>query len=149
MPAIQTSYPLGIAKAFEGMIANSEPGVVVSRIVESAAGIGFGKVAARGADDDGIIVSAAVVKPLGITVADSTQVAAVADVYPQYSIVGVMTKGVIWVIASVAVADGDPVYFVPATGVFTNVSSGNIAIPNAVFDSTTTTTNQLAKVRLA
>ncbi|MNG38240.1 hypothetical protein D3C84_1258660 [compost metagenome] len=59
-----------------------------------------------------------------------------------------MTKGAIWVTASVQVAAGDPVYFVPATGLWTNVASGNVLVAGARFDTSTTGTNQLAQVRL-
>lgn len=48
-----------------------------------------------------------------------------------------MKKGVIVVQASVAVAVGDAVYYVPATGVLTNVSTGNTLIPNAQWDTST------------
>lgn len=144
MPAIQTTYPATHATAYEGMVANSEPCVVVSRVVETAAGIGFGKVAQRGTLDNQVKVSSASPKYLGITVADPTQP---ADLFAQYATAPVMTKGVIWVQASVAVAQGDPVYFVPATGVFTNVVGSNSLIPNASFDSSTSGAG-LAKVRL-
>lgn len=138
MPAIQTSYPLYQAVAFEGMVANSIPRTVISRLVETAAGIGFGKVAVRGTADNQCRVAAVGLGFLGITIADPTQVGGTVDTYPQYAVAAIMTKGAVWVQASVAVADGDPVYFVPATGVLTNASSGNTLIPNAVWDTTTT-----------
>ncbi|WP_406858501.1 DUF2190 domain-containing protein [Alsobacter sp. KACC 23698] len=142
--AIQTSYAATHAAALEGMVANSEPAVIVSRVVETGAGIGFGKIAQRGTADNQIKVSSASPKYLGITVLDPGQP---ADLYAQYATAAVMTKGVIWVQASVAVAAGDPVYFVPATGVITNVSTSNVQIPNATFDSSTSGAG-LAKVRL-
>lgn len=144
MPAIQTTYGANIAQAVEGMVANMETANIVSRIIETAAGIGFGKLAARGTLDNQIKVSAAAAIPLGITVLDTTQV---GDLYPQYSNVGVMLKGVIWVLAGEAVADGDPVYFVPATGVFVKTVGANILIPNAQWD-TTTAQDALGKIRL-
>jgi hypothetical protein len=48
-----------------------------------------------------------------------------------------MKKGVIVVQASVAVAVGDPVYYVPATGVLTNVSTSNTLIAGAQWDTST------------
>ncbi|MBI5111854.1 MAG: DUF2190 family protein [Rhodovulum sp.] len=147
MPTIQSSYAATHAAAVEGMVANSEPAVIVSRLVETAAGIGFGKIAQRGTADNQIKVSSASPKYLGITVLDPTQAGATVDTYPQGSVAAVMTKGVIWVQATVAVAAGDPVYFVPATGAFTNVATSNQLIPNAVFDSVTSGAG-LAKVRL-
>ena len=146
--ALQTTYAMSHARWLEGMQLNSEVTNIVSRTIETAAGIGFGKVACRGTTDKTIKVAAASAVPLGITVLDPTVVNnASADVYPRYSNVAVMTKGVIVANASVAVAQGDPVYFVPATGVLTNVSTNNIAIPNAVWD-TTTSGEGLAAVRL-
>jgi uncharacterized hydantoinase/oxoprolinase family protein len=58
-----------------------------------------------------------------------------------------MEEGVIWVMASVAVAVGDPVYYVPATGVLTNVATSNTQIANAMWDSSTSGAG-LAKLRL-
>lgn len=148
MPAIQTTYAAQHARWVEGMVLNSEPGVIISREVQTAAGIGFGKVAIRGTGDHQIAISAAGGKYLGLTVMDTTQAGAVVDVYPQYATAAVMTKGVIVAQASVAVAAGDAVYFVPTTGVLTNVASGNTIIPNAQWDTATTGAG-LAAIRLA
>lgn len=49
-----TTFPVGVA----GMRANTEPENVISRTVESAAGIAFGQPAFRGSDDHGCIVGA-------------------------------------------------------------------------------------------
>lgn len=148
MPEIQGTYKFNHDTAFEGMVANSEPCTVISRIVEDAEGIGFGKVAVQG-DLDNTITDAEASKPFrGITVMDPTQISDPADMYPQYATVAVMTKGVIWAQASVAVDAGDPVYFVPATGVLTNVEGSNTLIANAMWDSSTGAAG-LAKIRLA
>jgi len=147
MPRVQDTYGVVHAAGLEGMVAKSEPAVIVSRVVEGAGGIGFGKVAQRGTLDNQIKVSSASPKYLGITVLDPTQVGGTLDTYPQYATAAVMTKGVIWVVASVAVVPGDPVYFVPATGVLTNVVIANQLIANATWDSTAGI-GALAKVRL-
>lgn len=144
MPAIQTTYGQYHAAAVEGMVANSEPADIISRIVEGSGGIGFGKAAVQGTADDQIKVSAASTKFRGITMLDPTQD---ADLYPQYATAAVMVKGVIWVLAGATVVVGDPVYVIPASGVFTNSSSGNTAIPNAIFDSSAAS-GALVKVRL-
>lgn len=144
MPAVQTTYNAQHARWVEGMVLNSESSNVISRIVESAAGIGFGKVACQGAADNGVIVPAASKAYRGITVLDPTQA---GDAYAQYATAAVMTKGVIVAQASVAVAVGDPVYFVPATGVLTNVSTSNTLIPNAIWETSTSGAG-LAAVRL-
>lgn len=145
MPALQTNYSASLAAAVEGMVANSEPSIVVSRIAEDIEGIGFGKVCVLGDRDNTVTDAEASKKFEGIAVLDATQP---TNKYEQYSTVAVMKMGVIWVLASVAVAKGDAVYFVPATGVLTNVASGNTLIANASWD-TATTGAALAKLRLA
>ncbi len=146
MPAVQTTYNAQHARWVEGMVLNSEPSVVISRTVETAAGIGFGKVACQGAGDNGIIVSAASKVYRGITVLDPTQA---GDTYAQYATAAVMTKGVIVAQASVAVAAGDKVYFVAASGALTNTdnSGANPQIPNAIWDTSTSGAG-LAALRL-
>lgn len=71
----------------------------------------------------------------GITVRDPSVEPETADTYAQYDPVAIMTKGVVGVVASVAVTAGQKVYFVPATGLWTNVAAGNIEVPNAMFDA--------------
>jgi hypothetical protein len=148
MPTLQSTYAATHTQSVEGMVANSEPCIVVSRIAEDAEGIGFGKVCVMGDADNTVTDSEASKKFEGISVMDPTQNGATADMFPQYATVPVMKQGVIWVTASVAVAKGDPVYFVPATGVLTNVSTSNTLIANATWDSATAGA-ALAKLRLA
>lgn len=56
MATYQTTYGLAPAKGLPGQIANEEKCNKVSRTVESAAGIGFGQPAFRGAGDHGVVV---------------------------------------------------------------------------------------------
>lgn len=140
---IQTTYATTIAPAYEGMIADSRDQTVLSMTVESAAGIGFGKVAVQGTADQQVRVSAAGRAFRGITVAThfggfAPGLQGTKDSYDQYETVPVLVEGPIWVMASVAVAVGDPVYYVPATGVLTNVATANTLIPNAMWESSTT-----------
>lgn len=137
MPAIQTTYAATHARWVEGMVPDMRPSVDLTRVVETPAGIGFGKVVQRGTADNQAKVSSASPKYLGITLLDNTQNGATADVYPQYANCVVRQKGPVVVQASVAVAQGDDVYFVPATGVLTNVSTSNVQIPNAKWETTT------------
>ena len=134
MPAIQTTYSATHARWIEGMNLNMEPSVVVTRLAEDVEGIGFGKVCVQGTADNQVVDSEATAKFAGIAVLDTTRP---SGKYDQYDNVAVMKKGVIVVQASVAVAVGDAVYFVPATGVLTNVSTGNTLIPNAQWDTST------------
>ncbi|MDX0449109.1 DUF2190 family protein [Sinorhizobium medicae] len=134
MPAIQTTYSATHARWIEGMNLNMEPSVVVTRLAEDVEGIGFGKVCVQGTADNQVVDSEATAKFAGIAVLDTTRP---SGKYDQYDNVAVMKKGVIVVQASVAVAVGDAVYYVPATGVLTNVSTGNTLIPNAQWDTST------------
>lgn len=143
MPALQTTYGANQAAFLEGMVANSEPAVIISRIIEGAAGLGFGKAAVRGTAATQAKASTASTKFLGVSVLDPSQP---ADTYAEGATAAIMQKGVIAVLASVDVAHGDAAYIVPATGVFTNVATSNTAV-NGVFDSTATA-GSLAKLRL-
>ncbi|WP_018900413.1 DUF2190 family protein [Rhizobium sp. 2MFCol3.1] len=144
MPAVQTTYAAQHARWVEGMVLNMEPNDIVTRVAEDVEGIGFGKVGVQGTADNQVVDSEATVKFTGIAVLDTTQP---TGKYEQYSNVALMKKGVIVVQASVAVAVGDPVYYVPATGVLTNVASGNTLIANAQWD-TSTSGAALAALRL-
>ncbi|SFH29387.1 capsid cement protein [Ensifer sp. OV372] len=144
MPAIQTTYAATHARWVEGMNLNMEPSVVVTRLAEDVEGIGFGKVAVQGTADNQVVDSEATAKFAGIAVLDTTRP---TGKYEQYDNVAVMKKGVIVVQASVAVAVGDPVYYVPATGVLTNVSTSNTLIAGAQWDTSTSGAG-LAALRL-
>lgn len=240
--AIQSSYAENISALQAGQLVNQEPATIMSRIVETAAGIGFGKVVVQGAnakgvkvsaaagtaagaavagntgngtitaeptvgagaktgvyqlvcvepgtnvgefqvfDPDGLLVGVAVVATefaaggLTFTIADgSTDFASgdrftitvsgapvfrgitvrnpavepdTADTYEQYQVCSVLTKGVIAVAASVAVTAGQAAYFVPATGVITNVPAGNLPIPGGIFD-TSAAQNALVALRIS
>ncbi|PVZ19931.1 MULTISPECIES: DUF2190 family protein [unclassified Pseudomonas] len=150
MPAVQTTYTENMRRAVPGQIVDTIPKTLLSRTVEAAAGLGFGVPVIRGANDKGCRPAAAgdtSAKVIGITVRERS-LQAEADGFKQYDSARVMTKGAVWVQASVTVAAGDPVYFVPATGVWTNVATNNVQVTNAVFDTSTTAANQVAQVRL-
>lgn len=146
MATIQSTYSSTHARWFEGMVLNQEPADIVSRIAEDAEGVGFGKVCVQGTLEKQVVDSEATAKFVGISVADPGQP---ADTYAQYATVAVMKKGVIVVSAGAAVAIGDPVYYVPATGVLTNTdnSSANTLIAGAIWE-TARDSNNLAAVRL-
>ncbi len=151
MPAIQTNYAATLSPGVAGAQATMLPATIISRNVESANGLAFGVAVAQGTTDKGIVAfGGAANKFVGITMLDRSAVGTTAapDSFAQRSSARVMTIGDIWVQASVQVAAGDPVYLVAATGLFTNVATDNVAVPNARFDTSTTGANQLAVVRL-
>ncbi|ARV23326.1 DUF2190 family protein [Xanthomonas citri pv. glycines] len=144
--ALQTNYPDVQPPATLGMQATMLPATIISRNVEDVAGLAFGRAVAQGAAEKGIVAfGGANLKYVGITLLDRS--ATGLDLFPQRSSARVITKGDIWVTASVAVAAGDPVYLT-AAGAFTNVATNNTAITGARWDTSTTAAAQLAVVRL-
>lgn len=148
---VQSTYTATIAAGYAGMVANGEPSNRISRTVEDAAGLPFGKAAFRGAGDHGVVVAPGVGTFMGIAIADHgiqpLPGGVAADIYPQYSTAALLKRGVIWVVASVDVVDGAAAYVTPA-GLFTNTdnSAANPAIP-AVFDDTVSAGN-LVRLRV-
>lgn len=135
---VQSTYVTDYPAGQPGNVVNGEASNRISRTVEDAAGLPFGKAAFRGSSDHGVVLAPAAGAFMGIVIADvgvAPTTAALADIMPQYSTAGLLNEGVIYVSASVAVADGDAAY-VTSAGLITNVSTSNTAIP-AVFDATT------------
>lgn len=144
------SYGRDTARGYPGMIATTEPHHITSMIVAAASGdVPFGRGVIYGTLDDTASLPSALGKFAGVVVADRTVPAAQGEVFKPYDQLNVMKNGSIWVTALVAVAQGDPVYMTP-TGTFTNVanSAANQLIENAEWATVTTTTNQIAKLRL-
>lgn len=155
MPSVQSSYSQTMRPAVEGMIANTEPTKLISRNVETVAGIGFGKVVQQGADADGCIsdlnTSAMTAQTyLGITVRERSVRPETPNLFARYESARIMREGVIWVLAGAAVSPSDIVTVTLATGVIgkTAVGAGVVAIPNARWESTTSGAG-LAKLRLS
>ena len=148
MPVVQSTYAETSATLTAGMIVDQQSDYnVISRIVENSAGINFGVAAYQGVADKGIIAADATETIVrGITVRTTTKDPEQAlNKYAQYDTASIMTRGVIAVAASVAVEAGEKAYYVPATGVFTNVATNNILI--GVFESSAAQ-NALVKLRV-
>lgn len=134
---IQSTYSTDYTRGFPGMIANGETSNRISRTIEDAGGIAFGKAAFRGSGDHGVTATPAASTFMGIAIADAGMIplpGATVDLYPQYATVGLLNEGEIFVTVGADVTDGAAAY-VTSAGVFTGSSSGNTAIP-AVFDET-------------
>lgn len=142
------SYKQELDVARAGQKANMEPCVLISRSVETAAGIKFGVPVARGTQPRGCkVFGAAADKFMGVAVREVGGWTTPEDGFPQYNSARLMTKGVIWVVAKVAVAAGDPV-FALATGEWGKAAvAGEAAIPGAQWD-TPAAAGALAKIRL-
>lgn len=139
MAVYQSTYDAVRPVGYAGMIANGETSNRISRTVEDATAIGFGKPVFRGTGDHGVTATPSAAL-MGITIANyaAPAVAATgvqADAYPQLSTAGILTQGVIWVQSSVAVADGDQAY-VTSAGVITNVSTSNTILTGWFFQDT-------------
>lgn len=133
--------------AYVGDIVNMIPATLISRTVE--ADVGFGVAMVQGTEDKAaraLTTGDAAADYVGFTVRERS-VQDGEDKFLANDTARLITKGVIWLQASVAVAAGDAVYIVPATGAVTNVSTSNVLIAGARFDTSTTGAG-LVQVRL-
>ena len=153
--AVQTSYPDTQPAAVAGLQATQIPATVISRTVETAA-IGFGKPVMQGTDDKGCKLFASG-SPIGITlldrsaagmtVANGQVTARTADVFGVGESARIITKGDVWVVASVDVVAGDAVYVTPAGAFAKATGGGNVLFPGARWDTSASAT-ALAVIRL-
>lgn len=151
--AVQTTYGDRMDAARAGQIANTEPSTLISRTVETVAGVGFGKVVQQGAADNGCKSDLTAMDAntfLGVTALERSTRPETPDVFAQYESARIMRKGVIWVTVDGAVAAGNDVTVTLATGALGTkaVAAGIIAIPNARWDSSAAD-GELAKLRLS
>lgn len=152
--AVQTSYSENIRAAVEGMIANMESVNLISRNVETAAGIGFGVPVAQGTEDNGcVVVDGTTDAVVGITCRERSVRPITGDDFNQYDSARLMTKGVVWVTVTDAggVSAGDPVWIdLSDDGSFGNadVGSGNgLQLAGCRWDSSADD-GDLAKIRV-
>ncbi len=139
MAQIQNNYAEDYRVGWPGMVSNGETSNIISRTIETAGGVGFGRPVFRGVGDHGIAVTGVAAAFLGVTLghyapAPSRVDGSYIDGYPQYAEVPVKTLGGVWVTAGAAVADGDQAYATPA-GAITNVVAGNIIMAGWFFDT--------------
>lgn len=150
MPAVQTTYPNFQAPGYLGMMANGEWNTnVISRVVDPAAAVAVapGDPVLQGSSEQ-LVVSANGGSGAfrGVALRDATLPPTAGDLFGPGVTVGVMTKGVIWVNAAAPVSPGQPAFVTPG-GALTSASSGNAAIPGAIWESAAATPG-LAKLRL-
>lgn len=108
--AAQTSYSETMTAGLEGMIAESDGGEnIISRTIEDAAGIGFGKIAVVG-EAGGVVAPTEGGIFEGITVRTQA-IADGASAHAQYDTVSLLRRGVIWVVAGEAVTAGAKAYW--------------------------------------
>lgn len=130
MAVVQTVYSEIMLPGLPGQVANGEAANRISRTVEDAAGLAFGKAAFRGAGAHGCTGTPAAGGFLGFVASDA---AGSADVVPQHGTAAILTKGVLFVDAGEAVTAGAPVY-VSSGGAIVDTATSNVAAPGWVFD---------------
>ena len=131
--AVQTTYNELPAVGFAGQLADTTHATILSRMME--VDVDYGLAVANGsADRTGVVVTADTDTFAGVAQYTSAQDARYGDVYKSGTMGNVITKGPVWVEVTAAVAGGEPAYVDVATGKFTNVSGGNLAVPNGEFE---------------
>lgn len=150
--AVQTTYSERISGARVGQIANTEDCVLISRNVETSAGIAFGMPVMQGAAEDGVVIIAGgATNIVGITVRERSADPSFPDGYKQYQSARLMRRGVLWVTVTDAggVVQGDPVWVTEATGAFSNAdvgAGGGQRLTGAIWDSAAAN-GALARIR--
>lgn len=144
--AVQTTYASRLSNGHVGEIADLGESDVISRLVETSAGIGWGLAVIQGTADDQCNIGAAGVF-LGITVRDPSVPPGNSDKYIQNDTAAILREGVIWVTAGEAVSAGDAVYRT-AAGALNKTASGNTLVAGARWE-TSAGSGALAKLRLA
>ena len=116
----QTSYAINQAIAYAGLIYAQNPSDIISRSVETVAGIPFAVVVSRGTDKDKQCILGGTTGILGITVRSldrEADDAAGAIEYAELETAAIMREGYIWAVCPTGCVPGDAVNFVEATGV--------------------------------
>ena len=150
MAVVQNSYSETMRPAVAGMVANLTNADADTRIVETAAGIGFGLAVGQGAGVRGAVLGAAAAAGfVGISIRDVVLDPRDGDTYRQGASSAVLTEGDIWVATGGAVAAGDNVVFEAATGILSSLPADatHFAIAGARW-MTGATNGGLAVVRL-
>lgn len=123
----QSSFPERMRQGLHGMINRMVDYNAVTRSVEGpVTGIPAGRVVSQSvAYDINCTLGGSLVLLVGITILDPTNIIPIGstvpvDSTPQYLNIGVLTKGEIFITATVITAAGDPVHFGAADGILTN-----------------------------
>ena len=150
--SVQTAYS-NIAAAVHGQLYGIGAKDIVSKVVEAAAGIGFGIAVSRGTNPDDQIIPGGDATFIGITVRDlaregaqGTGVVAFADEV----IAPVIRKGYIMLECPTGCVPGDVANYVDATGVIDSgvAIAGETDIVGATWESTASA-GGIALLRLA
>ena len=148
----QTSYTIKQGEAYAGLIYAQAPHDIVSRAVETAAGIGFGVAVSRGTDPDTQAVLAEATGFLGITIRSLEKEGAAntgAIKWNQYETAGILREGYIWAVCPTGCVPGDLVNYVDDTGVLDSgaATAGETQLDGAKWE-TTASAGELAVIRI-
>ena len=135
MPAIQSTFTSRPTIAVVGQIADETDRVIVTRFVEEAGGIAFGRAVCVGVADHGVRLAAAGRVFEGVTVIDRSVPALSVNTNPIHNPAPIMLKGCVAVLAEEPVVAGADAFVDAATGGFTDSAAGNIAIPGGRFET--------------
>lgn len=147
----QTSYSIKQPLAYAGLIYAQAPHDVVSRMVETVAGIGFGVAVSRGTNKERQIVAGGS-DFLGVTIRslEKEGAANTGDIqWNEKEAAGVLRSGYIWVVCPAGCNPGDAVKYTNATGVIDAgaAGAGETAIANAKWE-TVAAAGELAVIRI-
>ena len=125
---VQTSYERNIDAAFEGLLGDRNPKILVTKIVEAADGINFGRAVSRGTNKAKQVLLGAA-DFVGITYRSlerEVQARGSTDIkYTDKDECGVLQNGYIWLRTTNACDAGDQVKVNTTTGVFGSGAKGN------------------------
>lgn len=147
----QTSYSIKQPIAYAGLIYAQAPHDIISRDVETVAGIGFGVAVSRGTDKDRQAVIGGT-DFLGITIRSLDKEGAAntgAIQWNEKEAAGILRNGYIWAVCPTGCTAGDAVKYTDATGVLDAgaAGAGETQLDDAVWD-TTASAGGLAVIRL-
>ena len=123
--AYNEDYNTNPVAGFLGQIVDLGSAVIISRTVETAAGIGHGLPVQQGAADKGCV--SVITDVLGVTVRSQAHdsLAGEADTYHLNESAALLREGVTYVMANAVVSAGDPVWVDLTASLFTNVDPGS------------------------
>ena len=130
----QTSYSINQPKAYAGMVYAQAPRDIVSRDVETAAGIGFGVAVSRGTNLERQIVAGGT-RFTGITIRSLDKEGAAntgAIQWNEKEAAGILRGGYIWAVCPAGCNPGDQVKYTNATGV---INSGKAGVGETALDA--------------
>jgi len=124
--AVQTTYATNMTAAYEGQIADMFPNEIVSRRIETAAGIAPGRVVSRGTANNQVTIGGDATG-FGITVRDLANEGALSTMeltYAQYDVAPVMRKGYCYVDLQTTGTKGATLFYNDTTGLISAGTAG-------------------------